>query len=339
MIKLIIILTIACIILAAALARTYIAKVRAEQQLLILQNNNSDNRQNDSRLFAAIKENLEQFRQAYTDAYTKETEKRAMLQQQLNQLFQLNHNIGDETRRLSEALRGNNAVQGQWGEMILENILSRSGLIKGQDYLVQKTVDDPDSNLRPDVIIRCPDSRNIVVDSKASLTDYLRMLNAPDRQSAKSAGEAHVASVKKHIATLRRKNYSDLLGGKSPDFVLMFIPHEGAFLTALQLDDTLWQTAFDSHVIIVSPTHLTSVVRLVEMLWRQDKQNRNAIEIAALGSKIIDKLNNFLSDMAKIKNSLDTAQRAYDSAMTRLDGKGGIRSLSESMTQKGIKSK
>ncbi len=288
-------------------------------------------------LIAPMKTNLDDFRRAYTDAYGKESEKRAMLEQQLNELFRLNHNISEETRRLGEALKGNSGVQGQWGEMVLENILERSGLQSGQDYYVQKTVDAADSKARPDVVIACPGGRNIVVDSKVSLTDYMRMLNAPDRKAAKAAGEAHLASVRKHVAELRRKSYQDLLSGRNADFVMMFVPHEGAYLAAMQLDNELWQTAFDSRVIIVSPTHLVSVVRLVEMMWRQDKQNRNAVEIADLGSKMLDKLSNFLNDMAKVSAGLDSARKAYDAAMTKLEGRGGIRSIGENMRDKGVK--
>lgn len=288
-------------------------------------------------LLAPMKENLDSFKKSYTDAYGKESEKRAMLEQQLNELFKLNKNIGEEARRLGDALKGNTSVQGQWGEMVLENILERSGLLRGQDYFVQKTVDAADSKARPDIVISCPGDRNIVVDSKVSMSDYIKMLNAEDRQSVKSYGEAHVASVRKHVAELKRKNYQDLLSGRNADFVMMFIPNEGAYLAAMQLDNTLWQTAFDSRVIIVSPTHLVSVVKLVEMLWRQDKQNRNAIEIAELGTKMLDKLNNFLNDMGKIKSNLESAQKAYDAAMTKLEGRGGMRSIGENMRDKGIK--
>ncbi len=306
-----------------------------------LQNNSrtlrEQSRMQIAELIAPMKANLDDFRKAYTDAYGKESEKRAMLEQQLNELFSLNRTIGEETRRLGDALKGNTSVQGQWGEMVLENILERSGLLRGQDYYVQKTVDAADSKARPDIVISCPGERNIVVDSKVSLSDYMRMLNAPDRQTLKSAGEAHIASVRKHVAELKRKNYQDLLSGRTADFVMMFIPHEGAYLAAMQLDNTLWQTAFDSRVIIVSPTHLVSVVKLVEMMWSQDKQNRNAIEIAELGAKMLDKLSNFLIDMNKAKNSLDSAQRAYESALTKLEGRGGMRSIGESMREKGIR--
>ena len=298
---------------------------------------NEQNRMQIAELLAPMKENLDSFKKSYTDAYGKESEKRAMLEQQLNELFKLNRSIGEEARRLGDALKGNTSVQGQWGEMVLENILERSGLLRGQDYFVQKTVDAADSKARPDIVISCPGERNIVVDSKVSMSDYIKMLNAEDRQSVKAYGEAHVASVRKHVAELKRKNYQDLLSGRNADFVMMFIPNEGAYLAAMQLDNTLWQTAFDSRVIIVSPTHLVSVVKLVEMLWRQDKQNRNAIEIAELGTKMLDKLSNFLTDMGKIKSNLESAQKAYDSAMTKLEGRGGMRSIGENMRDKGVK--
>lgn len=298
---------------------------------------NAQNRMQIAELIAPMKENLDNFRKSYTDAYSKESEKRAMLEQQLSELFNLNRTIGEEARRLGDALKGNSTVQGQWGEMVLENILDRSGLLRGQDYFVQKTVDSSDSKARPDIVIACPGERNIVVDSKVSMSDYMRMLDANDRQSVKAAGEAHVASVRKHVTELKRKNYQDLLSGRNADFVMMFIPNEAAYLAAMQLDNTLWQTAFDSRVIIVSPTHLVSVVKLVEMLWRQEKQNRNAQEIAEVGAKMLDKLSNFVNEMVKIKNNLDSAQRAFESAMVKFEGRGGLRSLSESMRDKGVK--
>lgn len=298
---------------------------------------NEQSRMQIAELIAPMKANLDEFRKSYTDAYGKESEKRAMLEQQLNELFRLNSALGEETRKLGETLKGNTSAQGYWGEMVLENILERSGLQRDRDYFVQKTVDSPDSKARPDIIISCPGERKIVIDSKVSMSDYMRMLEAPDRQSAKASGDAHVASVRKHVAELKRKNYQDLLSGHNADFVMMFIPNEGAYLAAMQLDNTLWQTAFDSRVIIVSPTHLISVVKLVEMMWQQDKQNRHAVEIADLGSKMLDKLSNFLADMNKIKSSLDSARRSYDSAMTRLEGRGGMRSIGENMHEKGIK--
>lgn len=320
-----------------ALRETF-AAMAAEAMQQNSQMLNAQNRMQIAELLAPMKENLDNFRRSYTDAYSKESEKRAMLEQQLSELFNLNRTIGEEARRLGDALKGNTNVQGQWGEMVLENILERSGLLRGQDYYVQKTVDAHDSNARPDIVIACPGNRNIVVDSKVSMSDYMRMLDAHDRQTVKAAGEAHVASVRKHVGELKRKNYQDLLSGRNADFVMMFIPNEGAYLTAMQLDNTLWQTAFDSRVIIVSPTHLVSVVKLVEMLWRQEKQNRNALEIAEVGAKMLDKLSNFAGEMAKIKNNLDSAQRAFDSAMIKFEGRGGLRSLSESMRDKGVKS-
>ena len=318
-------------------ARDRFAAMAAEALEYNAKSLNEQNRMQIAELLAPMKENLDSFKKSYTDAYGKESEKRAMLEQQLNELFKLNRSIGEEARRLGDALKGNTSVQGQWGEMVLENILERSGLLRGQDYFVQKTVDAVDSKARPDIVISCPGERNIVVDSKVSMSDYIKMLNAEDRQSVKAYGEAHVASVRKHVAELKRKNYQDLLSGRNADFVMMFIPNEGAYLAAMQLDNTLWQTAFDSRVIIVSPTHLVSVVKLVEMLWRQDKQNRNAIEIAELGTKMLDKLSNFLTDMSKIKSNLESAQKAYDSAMTKLEGRGGMRSIGENMRDKGVK--
>ncbi len=295
-----------------------------------------ENREAIARLIDPVKENLENFRRAYSEAYTSEAEKRAALDSQIRELFDSNQRISMAARRLSDIIKGNTGAQGKLGEIVLENILDAAGLVRGRDYLSQKTIDG-DSAVRPDIIVNCPDNRHIIIDSKVSVTDYAKMCDADDATQRRQYGEAHVRSLKRHIEKLRRTNYQDFLGGSTPDFVMMFIPHEGAYLAAMQIAPELWQTAFDSNVIIVSPTHLLSVVRLVAMMWRQDKQNRHALRIAEQGGKMIDKLAAFVDDMSKLRNSLKAAGAAFDAAAIKLEGRGGIRSIGEKMQELGAK--
>ncbi|MDE5683170.1 MAG: DNA recombination protein RmuC, partial [Muribaculaceae bacterium] len=273
------------------------------------------NRTGLAEVLAPMRENLEQFRTAFTERYDKESAERFSLGERVRELVQLNQTIGLETRKLSDALRGNSKVQGDWGEMILDNILERSGFRRGYEYLVQESVTDAEGHrLRPDVVINYTEGRKRIIDSKGSIQDYLRMVNAESDDQRDRFARSHLASVKKHIAELKGKSYQDVVGDERVDFVLMFIPHEGAFLAAMKLDESLWQTAFDSRVLVISPTHLMSVIRLVEQVWRHAKQNRNALEIARQAGLMLDKFNGFLADMERIEKSLGAAGDACRNA-------------------------
>ncbi len=297
-----------------------------------------DNERRITELLSPLRENLNDFRKAFVESYNREARERFSLQEQIKMMMTQNDNIRNEARALTSALKGNTRVQGQWGEMILQNILEKSGLRKDQEYSLQSTTTNSDGDrLRPDAIISFPDNRKLVIDSKVSLTAYLQLVDCPDEQQIKALRKMHVASVKNHINELRDKNYQNYVGKAQADFVMMFIPNEGAYLTAMQADDTLWQYAYDCRVVIVSPTHLLSVVKLVEQAWLADRQNRNALEIAVEGGRLLDKLSAFLVDMQRVNASLGTAQRAYDSAMTKLNGRGGVISRAEKLQQLGAK--
>lgn len=297
-----------------------------------------DNERRITELLSPLRENLNDFRKAFVESYNREARERFSLQEQIKMMMTQNDNIRNEARALTSALKGNTRVQGQWGEMILQNILEKSGLRKDQEYSLQSTTTNSDGDrLRPDAIISFPDNRKLVIDSKVSLTAYLQLVDCPDEQQIKALRKMHVASVKNHINELRDKHYQNYVGKAQADFVMMFIPNEGAYLTAMQADDTLWQYAYDCRVVIVSPTHLLSVVKLVEQAWLADRQNRNALEIAVEGGRLLDKLSAFLVDMQRVNASLGTAQRAYDSAMTKLNGRGGVISRAEKLQQLGAK--
>lgn len=299
------------------------------------------NRTGLSEVLAPLKANIEQFKADFTQRYDKESAERFSLGERVRELVQLNQTIGLETRKLSDALRGNSKVQGDWGEMILDNILERSGFRRGYEYMVQESItDDEGHRLRPDVVINYTSGRKLIIDSKVSIQDYLRMVNAESDDLRDRFARSHLASVKKHISELKGKSYQDVVGDDRVDFVLMFIPHEGAFLAAMKLDETLWQTAFDSRVLIISPTHLMSVIRLVEQVWRHDKQNRNALEIARQAGLMLDKFNGFLTDMEKIEKSLGAAGDACRAAFAKLStGPGNLIGKARSITALGAKAK
>ena len=293
-----------------------------------------------------LRENIDSFRKKVEDTYNNEARERFSLQQSLREMMDLNRSIGKEAKDLAEALRGNSKVQGDWGEMILETILEKSGLKRDVHYHVQLTTDENGNTLRdaaghglrPDVVVDFPDGRCIVIDSKVSLSAYVNMVNAGDSVEAQQHAKNHLASVKAHIKELSVKNYQDYIGNKSTDFVMMFIPNEGAYLAAMNLDPSLWQEAYDRRVIIISPTHLISAVRLIEQLWRQDDMKRNVIEIATESGKMYDKFVGFVDDLNKIGRGLESTQNAYDNAFKKLrSGTGNLITRAENLRKLGAK--
>lgn len=289
-----------------------------------------------------VKENLEAFRRAMAERTERDSAERASLADRMRELMQLNATIGQEARRLTDALRGNAKVQGDWGEMMLANILERCGLRRGIDYSLQETSRTDDGRaLRPDAVINYTEGRKIIIDSKVSIQSYLAMLNADTPERRTAAAKEHVLSVRKHVAELRNKNYQDYVGdGDRIDFVLMFIPHEGAYIAAMQLDDTLWENAVDSRVMIISPTHLMSVVKLIEQVWRHDRQNKNALEIARQGGAMLDKLRGFLEDMDKMDKAINAGRDAWNNAYAKLaTGNGNLMSRAASLRDLGAKAK
>ncbi len=292
-------------------------------------------------VLAPMRENIENFRRTISERYTEEARERFALGKSLQQLMTLSRAVSDETARLTSALKGNSRVQGEWGEMVLDNILRAAGFRKGFEYTVQASGQtDEGQRLRPDVIINYDGDNHIVIDSKVSIQDYLKMIEADSDASRDAYARAHLASVRKHIGELARKPYRDLAGQNTFDYVLMFVPNEGAFLSAINLDPQLWQTAMDGHVIIISPTHLLAVVKLIEQMWRQDKQNRNALAIAEEAGKMLNKFSAFLEDMARIEKSVGQAGETLREAMRKLStGTGSLVSRAQKIEQLGAKAK
>lgn len=292
-------------------------------------------------VLAPVRDDLESFRKSIDERYNKEARERFSLGERIRDLVVLSNTVSMETRRLTDALKGNSKLQGDWGEMILDNILEQAGFRRGYEYTVQESVTNDDGNrLRPDVVINYTEGRKIIIDSKVSIQDYINMLNADSEAAREQYARAHVYSVKKHIAELRNKAYQDSVGEGRFDYVLMFIPHEGAFLAAMNLDSKLWQTACDSQVLIISPTHLMSIVKLIEQMWRHDKQNRNALAIADEAGKMLDKLRGFLDDMDRIDKAVSGARDAWNSAFAKLTGgPGNLIARAQKLEQLGAKSK
>lgn len=296
-------------------------------------------------LLRPLKENIESFKKTISEGYVKESSSRKLLEVQIERLVKLNETIGEEARNLTSALKGNSKVQGDWGEMILETLLENAGLERGINFETQLTRDsggnvlknDEGKMLRPDVLIKLPDNHSIIVDSKVSLTAFVDYCNAEDENVRIVAGKKHLQSVYVHIDELYAKMYQNNLKGAA-DYVMMFIPNESAYIAAVQLDINLWKYAYERGVIIVSPTHLFSVMSIISQLWRQDKQNRNAMLIAERGGKLYDKLVLFMDSFEKVGKSIDDAMTSYNKSFNQLrTGKGNVLRQAEDMKALGAK--
>lgn len=285
-----------------------------------------------------LKDNISDFKNRVEEIYSKETEGRGALKSELNRLMELNRRITEETNNLTSALRGNSKVQGDWGEMVLDTILESSNLQKGIHYTTQSNIKDAEgNNLRPDVIVNLPDGKKIVIDSKVSLTAYVNYCSAEDEESRRRTMNDHLRSIRSHVNELGRKSYQDNILG-SPDFVIMFIPTEPAFLAAVQYDAELWNEAYHKKVIISSPTNLFGMLKIVADLWKRDDLGRNANRIAKEGAMMYEKFVTFINTLEALGKNLDTMQGNYDKAMKQLrDGKGNLVSRAEKLKAMNVK--
>lgn len=302
-----------------------------------------------SEILNPLKEDIKDFKRRVDDTYMNSSKERTLLGEQMKKLMELNMSIGKEARDLTEALSGNTKVQGDWGEMVLETILVKSGLVEGENYFVQRTKNDDgtqiknDDNgrLRPDVVVALPDKKCIVIDSKVSLTAYVNYINADNDDDRQRFGKAHLLSVRSHLKELETKRYQDFVGVGNDDridYVLMFIPNEHAYMAAMTLDNNLWMEAYEKRVVIISPAHVISTLRLIAQLWTRDKQTKNALKIAEEGGKLYDKFVGFVNDMQTVEQSLGKASEAYASAMSKLHtGRGCIVSKVENLKKLGAK--
>ena len=268
-------------------------------------------------LLKPFRENIVDFRKRVEEIYTTQTSQRGELKSELKRLMELNQTISTEAQNLTNALKGNSKVQGDWGEMLLETILDSSALSKGIHYETQYNIKDEEGrNLRPDVVLHLPEKKDIVIDSKVSLTAFVGYTSADSEEERRRYLAAHVASVRQHVTELGRKEYQRRLN--SPDFVIMFIPNEPAFLAALQNDTAIWSDAYDKKVIISSPTNLFALLKLVADLWKYNDQDKNTKEIAACGLKLYEQLVAFTSSLEGVGTALDKARDSYEDAHKRL---------------------
>ena len=297
------------------------------------------NQQNLDTLLKPLQEKLTDFRKQVDDTYQSEARERFALKQEVEKLASLNVRMTDETRALTNALKGESKTQGDWGELVLETILENSGLRKGEEYIVQDshTVADG-SRLQPDVVIRLPEAKHLVIDSKVSITAYTRYMQAEDDSTKTSELNSHVLSIKQHIQGLSAKNYQDLYGLGSIDFVLMFIPVEPAFLAAMRHAPEIYQEALKKNIVMVCPSTLLATVRTVAHLWRQEHQNRNAQEIARQCAMLYDKFVGFVEDLDKVGQRLEQAQSSYSDAVGKLKtGRGNLIKTAENVKKLGVK--
>lgn len=297
------------------------------------------NREKLDQLLKPLGEKITNFQKKVEEAHKEDIKGRSSLGQHLKTLQELNQKMSEEAKNLTKALKGDSKQQGNWGEVILQRILEKSGLVKGREYDTQEsTVTEDGRRLQPDVIVRLPDEKKLVIDSKVSLKAYEKYSSSDDLQEQEKALKQHINSLRGHVKSLHGKNYGQIHGIKSPDFVLMFIPIESAFGLALQHEPGLYNEAFDRNIIIVSPTTLLATLATIENVWKQEYQNKNAMEIAARGGALYDKFVLFVDSMKEIGNRIDQTQKSYDMAMNRLSaGAGNLVRQSEMLRELGAK--
>ncbi|MFC1749733.1 DNA recombination protein RmuC [Pseudomonadota bacterium] len=299
------------------------------------------NKINLDQVLNPLREQLGDFRRKVEDVYEKESKDRMSLFHEINNLKSLNQQISVDAINLTNALKGTNKTQGNWGEVILERVLEESGLHKGREYETQGSfTNEEGKRLRPDVIVHLPEGKNIVIDSKVTLTAYERYCTVEDDAERQKALNEHVLSLRSHLKGLSVKRYEELPGITSLDFVLMFVPVEAAFITAVENDQTIFREAFDKNIIVVSPTTLLATLRTVHNIWRYEYQNRNTIEIADRAGRLYDQFVLFSESLLDVGDKLGKAQSAYETTMKRLtDGKGNLVSRTEQLKTLGAKAK
>ncbi|MFT2096861.1 DNA recombination protein RmuC [Marinomonas sp. 2405UD66-6] len=290
-------------------------------------------------LLTPLGSQIQKFQESVEKSYQEEARERFSLVKEIKGLQQLNQKISDDAVSLTHALKGQNKLQGGWGEVILERILERSGLEKGREYQIQTSYQTEEGRrLQPDVVIHLPEGKQIIVDSKMVLISYLSYMEAETDEDRNRALKLHLDAIRRHMKDLSSKSYYDLPGVTSLDFVLLFIPIEAAFGLALQADNGLFSEAFEHNIIIVGPSNLLATLRTIQNIWRNEKQSQNAIEIARQAGAMYDKFSGFVQDMDDIGNKLEAVSRSHDSALKKLTvGRGNLVSRAEKLKLMGAK--
>lgn len=303
------------------------------------------NRLNMEMILKPLGEKLAEFKTKVEETYDKESKQRFSLEERIRELVSLNQQISEDANNLTKALKGNNKIQGNWGEMILESILEKSGLKKGQEYYTQEILtnengqrifNEDNKSLQPDVIVVYPGGRKIIIDSKVSLVGYVKYVECEDDTNRMICEKEHILSVKKHIDELSIKAYQDYI--ESLDFVMMFVPNEPAYILAMQLDSTIWDYAYRKRILLISPTNLVASLKVVADLWKREYQSRNALDIAKRGAILYDKFAGFVDTLQDVGKNIDRTQKSYEKAFSQLkDGNGNLIRQAEMLKELGIK--
>lgn len=292
-------------------------------------------------ILSPLNQKIKEFEKKIEETYDKETQQRVSLKEEVKRLAELNQLVSKEASNLTKALKGDAKTQGNWGEVILENILEQSGLVKNREYLVQPSfTKDTGTRLQPDVLVTYPGDRSVIIDSKVSLTAFERYISAETEKQRELALKEHLISVRNHVKELADKNYHDIDQIKALDFVMMFLPIEPAYHLAIQEDPGLWNFAYEKRILLISPTNLIAALKMVESMWRQEYQNKNVMEIARQSGALYDKFEGLISDLSDLGKRLDSAQVHYKSTMNKLsDGRGSLVSKVEQIKKLGAKTK
>lgn len=296
---------------------------------------NADAKENLNTLLNPLQQKLSEFQGRLEQNMQQQRSDSSALQEKIRQLTDLNQTVGAEAKRLTEALRGEAKTRGNWGELVLEKILEASGLRRDKEYRIQVTLKGDDGAYRPDVIVYLPENKNVVIDSKVSLVHFERLGSAEANRA--ELLKSHCASMRSHVKDLADKGYAALEGLNAPDFVFMFVPIEAAFLEAMNFDPEIYDFAFQKKVILLSPSTLLAALKLVQNIWRQEEQNRNAQQIARQGAVLYDKFAGFVDDLQKVGTQLDTTRRTWDEAFKKLStGRGNLLSAAEKLRELGV---
>ena len=306
------------------------------------------NQNNLKTILEPFQEKIAELKNRVNEAYEKENKERFSLAEKVRELAELNQQISEDAKKLTRALKGESKTQGNWGEMILESILEKSGLVKGREYYLEHELRDENNKaiysefsgkkMRPDAVVKYPDERNVIIDSKVSLTAFTELVDETDSEIYTIKLNQHLTSIKNHIQQLSQKAYDDY--GKSLDFVMMFIPSEPAYIAAMQADQNLWNYAYERRILLLNPSNLITSLKLIADLWKREYQNRNTMEIADRGAKLYDKFVGFVENLEKVGKGLDQARNAYTDAYKQLStGNDNLVIQTQKLRALGIKSK
>lgn len=306
------------------------------------------NQNNLKNILEPFQEKIADLKNKVNEAYEKENKERFSLAEKVKELAELNQQISEDAKKLTRALKGESKTQGNWGEMILESILEKSGLVKGREYFLEHELRDEDNKalfsefsgkkMRPDAVVKYPDERNVIIDSKVSLTAFTELVDETDADIYAIKLSQHLGSIKNHINQLSQKAYDDY--GKSLDFVMMFIPSEPAYIAAMQADQNLWNYAYERRILLLNPSNLITSLKLIADLWKREYQNRNSIEIAERGARLYDKFVGFVENLEKVGRNLDQAKNVFNDAYKQLHtGNDNLVIQTQKLKSLGIKNK